>query len=210
MQSLKVLAELPILVVLLYQIHKTQVQSEIADFIPLILTMVNLAPTREQRAHANFNRDLYVEFMSAQVKALSFLAFLTRLFHVRDPLPCKTCHVQDMVLVHANALVQGIMQLLESCPAEVVHQRRELIMATRHLLSSELRNKFIPQLARLFDEKLVIGTGWTANDALRWERRERERGLAGRSCSRCWRTSCTTCEPNSPTSNSAGASSLPS
>uniref|UniRef100_A0A914VHX2 Transformation/transcription domain-associated protein n=1 Tax=Plectus sambesii TaxID=2011161 RepID=A0A914VHX2_9BILA len=153
-QSLKVLAELPIVIVLLYQIHRTNVQNDIADFIPLILNMVNLCPSREQRNHPNFNRELFIEFLSAQVKALSFLAFLTRMFH-------------EMVQVHSGSLVQGIMQLLEHCPPEVTHQRRELLMATRHLLGSELRVKFVPHLPKLFNENLMIGSGWTANETLR-------------------------------------------
>ena len=72
-----------------------------------------------------------------------------------------------MVTMHSSALVQGVLQLLEMCPAEVTHQRRELLMATRHLLSSDLRTKFIPQLQRLFSENLMVGTGWTANETLR-------------------------------------------
>lgn len=47
--SLKVLQELPIIVVLMYQIYKNAVHQEVAEFIPLILTTINLQPTVIQR-----------------------------------------------------------------------------------------------------------------------------------------------------------------
>ncbi|XP_043949742.1 transcription-associated protein 1 isoform X5 [Drosophila biarmipes] len=47
--SLKVLQELPIIVVLMYQIYKNAVHQEVSEFIPLILTTINLQPTAMQR-----------------------------------------------------------------------------------------------------------------------------------------------------------------
>lgn len=47
--SLKVLAELPIIVVLMYQLYKQQVYSDVADFIPLIMSTINMQPTPQQR-----------------------------------------------------------------------------------------------------------------------------------------------------------------
>lgn len=42
--SLKVLQELPIIVVLMYQIYKTNVQSEVAEFIPVVMSTISLKP----------------------------------------------------------------------------------------------------------------------------------------------------------------------
>lgn len=42
MLSLKVLAELPLCVVLFYQLYKANVQKDLADFIPLILETIAL------------------------------------------------------------------------------------------------------------------------------------------------------------------------
>lgn len=64
-------------------------------------------------------------------------------------------------------LVVGILQLLELCPSEVASLRRELLIGTRHLLASELRLKFVASLGQLFNERLMVGTGWTANETLR-------------------------------------------
>lgn len=43
--SLKVLAELPIIVVLMYQLYKPNVHQEVAEFIPLIMNTITLQPS---------------------------------------------------------------------------------------------------------------------------------------------------------------------
>ncbi|GFX64441.1 hypothetical protein TNCV_4043311 [Trichonephila clavipes] len=57
--------------------------------------------------------------------------------------------------------------LLRLCPQEVAHLRKELLIAARHILATELREKFVNCLEDLFDEKILIGTGWTAYETLR-------------------------------------------
>ena len=47
--SLKVLAELPIIVVLMYQLYKPHVQTEVQEYIPLIMNTIVLQPTVQQR-----------------------------------------------------------------------------------------------------------------------------------------------------------------
>lgn len=37
-------------------------------------------------------------------------------------------------------MVQGMLSLLTLCPMEVAHLRRELLIAARHILATELRN----------------------------------------------------------------------
>ena len=61
--SLKVLQELPIIVVLMYQLYKQFVHSEVAEFIPLIMNTITLQPTLQQRAHKDFNKEVFVDFM---------------------------------------------------------------------------------------------------------------------------------------------------
>lgn len=43
--SLKVLQELPIIVVIMYQLYKQAVHQDVADFIPLIMRTITLQPT---------------------------------------------------------------------------------------------------------------------------------------------------------------------
>lgn len=71
--------------------------------------------------------------MGAQVKTLSFLAYIIKLY-------------QDLVIQHSHLLVAGMISLLKSCPMEVAGLRRELFIATRHIMGTELRFSKIAKL----------------------------------------------------------------
>lgn len=152
--SLKVLQELPIIVVLMYQIYKQYVHQEVSEFVPLIMTTISLQPSPMVRSQPSFNKEVYVDFMGAQIKTLSFLAYIIRLF-------------QEAIVLHAPAMVKGMIGLLQSCPKEVAHLRKELLIAARHILATELRNKFVGSMDKLFDEDLLLGRGWTTHESLR-------------------------------------------
>ncbi|XP_046480160.1 transformation/transcription domain-associated protein [Neodiprion pinetum] len=152
--SLKVLQELPIIVVLMYQIYKQNVHQDVSDFIPLIMTTITLQPSLQHRASPGFNKEVFVDFMGAQIKTLSFLAYIIRIY-------------QDVVSQHSAMMVKGMLGLLTLCPMEVAHLRKELLIAARHILATDLRNKFVPHMERLFDEDVLLGHGWTTHESLR-------------------------------------------
>ncbi|KAH8404548.1 hypothetical protein KR009_006495 [Drosophila setifemur] len=144
--SLKVLQELPIIVVLMYQIYKNAVHQEVAEFIPLILATINLQPSVTQRHLAQ--KEIFVDFMGAQIKTLSFLAYIVRIF-------------QEVVIASSLSVTNGLLNLMENCPKEAAHLRKELLIAARHIFATDLRQKFIPSIEKLFDEDLLIGKGVT-------------------------------------------------
>lgn len=110
--------------------------------------------------------------MGAQIKTLSFLAYIIKYY-------------QEVVSNHSAMMVQGMLGLLALCPMEVAHLRRELLIAARHILATDLRNseslsalcelgllgrlfvEFVPHLERLFDEDVLLGRGWTTHESLR-------------------------------------------
>ena len=47
---------------------------------------------------------------------------------------------QNPVNSHSQQMVQGLLGLLRLCPQEVANLRKELLIAARHILSTELRN----------------------------------------------------------------------
>ncbi|XP_046847243.1 transformation/transcription domain-associated protein-like isoform X2 [Xenia sp. Carnegie-2017] len=152
--SLKVLAELPIIVVLLFQLYKTNVLGEIREFIPLIIKTIVLQPSMQARSSSSFNKEIYVDFVSAQIKTLSFLAFIIRAY-------------QEYVNNFYQNMVGGMLGLFRYCPQEVAHLRKELLIAARHILVTDIRNRFVPYIDQLFDEDVLIGSGWTARESLR-------------------------------------------
>ncbi|RWS15188.1 transformation/transcription domain-associated protein-like protein [Dinothrombium tinctorium] len=152
--SLKVLAELPIIVVLMYQLYKVNVHQEVEGFIPLIMITITLQPSQQHRMSPAFNKEVFVDFMAAQIKTLSFLAYIVKLY-------------QEAVNAQSAKLTQGMLGLLMYCPPEVAHLRKELLIAARHILATDLRTKFVTCIEQLFDGNILIGNGWTAHESLR-------------------------------------------
>lgn len=154
MLSLKVLQELPLIVVLMNQLYKENVHQDVSDFIPIVITTISLQPSPEHRASPRFNKEVFVDFMGAQVRTLSFLAYVIRPH-------------QKLISQNSTMLVEGLIGLFTLCPMEVAHLRKELVVASRHILATELRNKFIPHMEVFFNEDIFIGHGWTAHETLR-------------------------------------------
>uniref|UniRef100_A0A1A8BBI2 Transformation/transcription domain-associated protein n=1 Tax=Nothobranchius furzeri TaxID=105023 RepID=A0A1A8BBI2_NOTFU len=152
--SLKVLAELPIIVVLMYQLYKLNIHNMVSEFVPLIMNTIMLQVSPQARQHKLFNKELYADFIAAQIKTLSFLAYIIRIY-------------QDLVGKYSQQLVKGMLQLLSNCPSETAHLRKELLIAAKHILTTDLRSQFIPCMDKLFDESILIGSGYTARETLR-------------------------------------------
>ncbi|XP_058262127.1 transformation/transcription domain-associated protein isoform X2 [Hemibagrus wyckioides] len=152
--SLKVLAELPIIVVLMYQLYKLNIHNVVSEFVPLIMNTIMLQVSAQARQHKLYNKELYADFIAAQIKTLSFLAYIIRIY-------------QDLVAKYSQQMVKGMLQLLSNCPPETAHLRKELLIAAKHILTTDLRSQFIPCMDKLFDESILIGSGYTARETLR-------------------------------------------
>ncbi len=61
-----------------------------------------------------------------------------------------------VVSTHSSLMVKGMLSLLTVCPHEVAHLRKELLIAARHILATELRIKFVPLMEKLFDENILL------------------------------------------------------
>lgn len=60
---------------------------------------------------------------------------------------CNSCtHVilfflQELVAKYSQQMVKGMLQLLSNCPAETAHLRKELLIAAKHILTTDLRSR---------------------------------------------------------------------
>lgn len=121
-RSLKVLAELPLHTVVMYQNHKGYLNQEIGDIIVLIANMIVLKPSEEQRQSLDL-KEVISDFVTAQVRALSFIAYFKS-------------H-QDYLKNNADAFVEGILQLFRNCPPELVTIRKDLLAISRHVITDQ-------------------------------------------------------------------------
>lgn len=168
-QSFKVIAECPIIVVSIFQSHKDVVGTNVKQFVPLIQKILFLQAAPQEKAHADAaahgtafigvakeikNRVAFAEFVTAQVKTMSFLAYLLRIHaqQFSDFLP---------------SLPNIVIRLLRDCPREKCGTRKELLVAVRHIVNFNFRKIFLRSIDDLLDERTLLGDGLTAYESLR-------------------------------------------
>lgn len=169
MQSFKVLAECPIIVVSLFQAHRNCVHANVKKFVPLIKGVLLHQAKPQERAHAEAaargeiftgvskeikNRAAFGEFVTAQVKTMSFLAYLLRVYSQQ---------LQDFLTYMPDIVVR----LLKDCPSEKSATRKELLVAIRHIVNFNFRKIFLPKIDDLLDERTLIGDGLTVYETMR-------------------------------------------
>ncbi|KEY73370.1 hypothetical protein S7711_01483 [Stachybotrys chartarum IBT 7711] len=168
-QSFKVLSECPIIVVSIFQTYRNTVQANVRAFVPLIKCALSLQASAQKQAHADAaakgqihtgvcpaikNRTAFGDFITAQVKTMSFLAFLLRQYsnQLQDFLP---------------TLPEIVVRLLRDCPREKSATRKELLVAIRHIINYNFRKIFLSKIEDLLDEKTLTGDGLTVYETMR-------------------------------------------
>ncbi|TAQ89061.1 hypothetical protein B7494_g2646 [Chlorociboria aeruginascens] len=169
MKSFKVLAECPIIVVSIFQVYRSSVAKNVNLFVPLIKAVLLLQAKPQEQAHAEArakgtiftgvspnirNRAAFGEFITAQVKTMSFLAYLLRVYaqQLTDFLP---------------TLPGIVVRLLKDCPREKSAARKELLVAIRHIINFNFRKIFLSKIDELLEEKILIGDGQTVHETMR-------------------------------------------
>ncbi|TVY21135.1 Transcription-associated protein 1 [Lachnellula arida] len=169
MQSFKVLAECPIIVVSIFQVYRNTVGPNVKLFVPLIKSVLLLQAKPQEQAHIDAaakgtiftgvspsirNRAAFGEFITAQVKTMSFLAYLLRVYsqQLTDFLP---------------TLPNIVVRLLKDCPREKSGARKELLVAIRHIINFNFRKIFVSKIDELLDERTLIGDGLTVYETMR-------------------------------------------
>ncbi|EGX94854.1 histone acetylase complex subunit Paf400, putative [Cordyceps militaris CM01] len=169
MQSFKVLSECPIIVVSIFQVYRGTVPQNVRAFVPLIKSALQLQASAQKQAHADAaakgkihtgvspaikNRAAFGEFITAQVKTMSFLAYLLR------------AHSQQLTDFLQN-LPDVVVRLLKDCPKEKSATRKELLIAIRHIINYNCRRIFLPKIDELLDERTLTGDGLTVYETMR-------------------------------------------
>lgn len=169
MQSFKVLSECPIIVVSIFQVYRNTVPANVKAFVPLIKSVLCLQAKAQEQAHAEAaargeifagvspnikNKAAFGEFITAQVKTMSFLAYLLRQYsqQLTDFLP---------------TLPDIVVRLLKDCPREKSSARKELLVAIRHIINFNFRKIFLTKIDELLDERTLIGDGLTVYENMR-------------------------------------------
>ena len=73
----------------------------------------------------------------------------------------------QILRAHQSIIPDYVVRLLKDCPPEMSNARKELLVATRHVLSTDFRSAFLPKIDILANEKVLLGIGITVHDTLR-------------------------------------------
>uniref|UniRef100_A0A0K0DLK2 Non-specific serine/threonine protein kinase n=1 Tax=Angiostrongylus cantonensis TaxID=6313 RepID=A0A0K0DLK2_ANGCA len=141
-QSLKAFQDIPMLVIFLYQHHKAGAM----EFLLCCLDFLSIQILNEQKADDKYNKALADEFYTAQSKMLAYLSIMGK---IRE--------FMDQILANGDRFVNGVLSLLEQCPAELIVVRKDVLITLKFFFISDLRPKFIQLLPRLLSEVALIG-----------------------------------------------------
>ena len=153
--SFRVLTECPLIVMLMFQLYPKFLKTNIPVLINVMMEALALrAPPMQSITQGNLTLDshgqrLYFsrcrELVAAQAKTLSFLTYLLRGF-------------SNELKPYEDRLASNVVALMSTCPREFISTRKELLVATRHLLNSDFRNGFFRHVDALLDERVLIGS----------------------------------------------------
>ena len=106
----------------------------------------------ESTTHEQMHMIRARELIAAQAKTLSFLTYLLRTF-VSELKP------------YEDRLADNVIALMTICPRDAISTRKELLVATRHILNSEFRTGFFKHIDAMIDERILMGgtTSITSN-----------------------------------------------
>jgi transformation/transcription domain-associated protein len=85
---------------------------------------------------------------------LSFIAYILRSF---------VSHLKP----YQDAIADAVLALMQNCPSDDSVTRKELLVATRHILFTDFRLPFLRYVDLLLDENVIVGTGLTSRETLR-------------------------------------------
>ncbi|KAI5365365.1 putative transcription-associated protein [Septoria linicola] len=172
MHSFKVVAECPIIVVSIFQAHRTLAPKNVGKFTPRIkqTLMLQAGPQRKAHEEAHQNGTVFTgvareikakgqsaafgDLVTAQVKTMSFLAYLLRAY---------SQSLQDFL----GQLPELTVRLLRDVPRAHTAVRKELLVAIRHIINFNFRAVFLPVILPLLDPHTLVGDSLTADITLR-------------------------------------------
>ncbi len=129
-------------------------QQNVPKLVPLMIKALEVRlPPPTSDSHPDMNLR-YKELISCQVKALSFLTYLLRGF-------------SEILLEYEQIIADSVISLMNRCPQDAIATRKELLVATRHILVTDFRKGFNGKIDGLLDKSVLLGSGPEASDVLR-------------------------------------------
>ncbi|KAF9009027.1 hypothetical protein BDQ17DRAFT_1422200 [Cyathus striatus] len=169
MRSFKVIGEMGMVMVIMSQVQRNMVTNAIQETVNPAFDVLRLESSAQNQAREDFeamggiwagmapsikNTVAYSEFIHAQIKMLSYLAYMMRFSGDHDN-------------IYGETLILSALRILQDCPANGIALRKELMVVFRHLLGTAHRKALFDHLDKLFDERVLLGNGISSKETLR-------------------------------------------
>uniref|UniRef100_D8PQ42 Non-specific serine/threonine protein kinase n=1 Tax=Schizophyllum commune (strain H4-8 / FGSC 9210) TaxID=578458 RepID=D8PQ42_SCHCM len=109
-------------------------------------TWYGMAPTIK-------NAQAYSDLMLAQIKMLSFVIFVER--------------SASPEMKRGDALMLATFRIIQDLPSSSHSLRKDILAPFRHMITTPHRRALVPYIEKVIDERVLLGTGFTAREALR-------------------------------------------
>ncbi|KAI6035416.1 hypothetical protein F5J12DRAFT_25544 [Pisolithus orientalis] len=168
-RSFKVLAEMGMVVVTFSQSHRPMVVTLIQTTLGLNFEVLALESSAQRKAREDYeamgsywagmaptikNPSAYADFVNAQIKMVSYVAYVIRGFG-------------EQFESFGERLILSALRLLQDLPANSIQARKDLMVVLRHLIGTPHRKALLPHIDKLFDEQVLLGTGVGSRETIR-------------------------------------------
>lgn len=141
-ESLLVLTECPLIVMFLYQVYPNYLTPILSNLITLMIQTLGLSlPVSASNYHVRSK-----ELLSVQVKTLSFVTYFLRPY-------------SELIRPYETSIATSIYNMFIKCPEDAVSIRKELLVATRHIIATEFRKGLFVYLDEFLRENILFGPG---------------------------------------------------
>jgi transformation/transcription domain-associated protein len=131
----------------LLQIYPSFLKKTLQSLLPLMINTLTLDPYPQQRLVPQEKKNRHKELIAAQIKTLSFIVYLLR-------------GSMEYVKPFEGTIANSIFSLLLRCPEDSLSTRKDLLIATKHVISSpDFRKCLFPYLDDLLNEQVLLGPG---------------------------------------------------
>ncbi|GJE84852.1 phosphatidylinositol kinase family protein [Phanerochaete sordida] len=171
-RSFKVFAELATAVVILTQAHRNVVVPIIQQNLSLHLEAIMVQSPAQRKAREDYeamgsywsgvaptvkNLTAYTDLIVAQVKMVSFLMYFLR--SAATPEQPADNELEQIIL--------ATLRLLQDCPTTAIAPRKDLMIVFRYLVSTQQRRVLLPQIDKLLEEQVLMGTSLASQELVR-------------------------------------------
>ncbi|KAH9951586.1 hypothetical protein B0H21DRAFT_818036 [Amylocystis lapponica] len=168
-RSFKVLAEMALVIVSFLQNFRPMATPVVQAMLPTCFNMLAVQSSTQKKAREDYeamgghwtgmapairNSGAYADLVAAQIKMVSYLAFVLR-------------GLGEQYESEGETLLLSALRILQDCPANAIPARKDLMIVFRHMLSTPHRRALLPHIDKLFDEHVLLGYGVGSKEMIR-------------------------------------------